>query len=410
MPGEGRDSIGTSHRPVGQSRLVTSASMEDADGSRWSPSPAPRVAVVHERFTEYGGSERVVEQLMRIWPGARLWAPVADPGLLSDHFPGLDVQTGPLQRIYAGGRSYQYLLPLMPAAMGRADFSGCDAVVTSHHAFANRVRVPRGVAMVSYTHTPARWIWEESLRRADTTSPFGRAILGSFAATQRRSDRRSAQRPDLIIANSAYVADRISRWWGRSSEVVHPPVDVDFFTPDPGVDRQDFFLLAGRIVPYKRPEVALAAARRAGVRLVVAGAGRREDRLARLAGRGIELLGAVSAEQLRHLYRSCRALVFPGTEDFGMVPVEAQACGAPVIGRAEGGLLETVVDGRTGVLYRAGPDGGVDPLADAMRSFVDGSFDPAVVRRQAEGFSASRFRSQMSALVSQVITGGPAAT
>jgi glycosyltransferase involved in cell wall biosynthesis len=247
-------------------------------------------------------------------------------------------------------------------------------------------------------------MWDPATRTHEVGGAIGRAALGAFAASQRGLDRRSARRPDSIVVNSRNVARRVRAWWGREATVVHPPVDTDWYAPDPDVAREDFFLLAGRLVPYKRPEIAVEAARRAGVRLLVAGDGRARGAVERSSGPGIELLGRIDDGELRDLYRRCRALVFPGEEDFGLVPVEAQACGAPVIAASIGGAVETVVDGVTGILYAAHPDP-VATLADEMARFDDSSFDTATIRRHALGFEPRRFRDGVAAAVAAVLDG-----
>lgn len=363
----------------------------------------PRVAVVHERFTDYAGSERVVEQLVRIWPTADVYVPLADPAHVP---PGIDparLRTSGLQSLYRGGGRYAHLLPLLPVAMTRFDLSGYDLVVTSHHAFANRVRPPSGTPVLSYTHSPARWVWEPGMR-AGEAGAVGGAGLAAFAASQRAADRRAAQRVTALVANSTAVAERIHRWWGRPSTVVPPPVAVDFYTPDRSVPREDFFLLAGRLVPYKRPEVAAAAARAAGVPLVVVGSGRAAAQVREAGGRGVRLLGRVPDDELRDLYRRCRALVMPGEEDFGIVPVEAQACGAPVLALRAGGALDSVLPGATGVLYdeQEGASA-VEALAGALRDFPVAGFDPDRVRAHAESFSPERFRTRIADLAAALL-------
>lgn len=365
---------------------------------------SPRVAVVHERFTDYAGSERVVAELLRVWPDADVLAPVVDPAGVP---PGLDphrVRSSALQRLYPGGGRYAHLLPLLPWAMGRFDLSSYDLVVTSHHAFANRVRPPAGVPVLSYVHSPARWVWEPDMR-AGEGGALGSAGLAAFATTQRGPDRRAAARVTRLLANSSAVADRVRRWWQRESVVVHPPVDVDLYRPDPSVAREDFFLLAGRLVPYKRPEVAAAAARQAGVRLVVAGDGRSTAQVRAAGGDAVELLGRVTDAELQDLYRRCRALLVPGEEDFGIVPVEAQACGAPVVALAAGGSLDTVVPGTTGLLYdeRPGEPAGA-ALAAQLRSFPRDGFDPVAVRRHAERFAPERFREQVASAAAALLS------
>ncbi|MEY2570330.1 MAG: hypothetical protein QOE63_680, partial [Acidimicrobiaceae bacterium] len=202
-----------------------------------------------------------------------------------------------------------------------------------------------------------------------------------------------------------HVAARVQRWWGRDSTVIHPPVDIEWYRPDPSVEREDFFLLAGRLVAYKRPEVAVAAAAAAGVRLIVAGDGRLREQVESAAGPNVELLGRVDDETLRDLFRRCRALLFPGEEDFGIVPVEAHACGTPVIALGVGGALDSVVPGETGVHYL----GGVPELAEAMRAFEPDQFDSAVIRRHAEAFSPAAFRAGFTALATRALEARPGA-
>lgn len=361
-----------------------------------------RVAIVHERFTEFGGSERVVEQLHAAWPTATVHAAIADPSAVPPGLAGTEIHTSALQRVYRGGRGYAALLPALPLAMRHLDLGSPDVVVVSHHAFAGRVRPPPGVPVVAYVHTPARWMWEPGMLANEAGGPAGRAALRLFAASQRRADRAAAQRWSSLAVNSRHVAARVRRCWGRDAEVIHPPIDTDFFTPDPGVDREDFFLLAGRMVPYKQPEVAVAAARRAGVKLVVVGEGRARAAVetAAAGSRGaVELLGEVDALTFRDLLRRCRGLVFPGEEDFGMVPVEAQACGTPVLARRIGGVLDSVVEGRTGAFF----DGSADALAEAIRRFDSGAYAPAEIRRHAEGFGVAGFRAAIEALVEATV-------
>lgn len=365
----------------------------------------PRVAVVHERFTEHGGSEAVVEQMLACWPQASVYAPVVDRSALPPGLRGADVRPGPLDHLYRGGRSYAHLLPLLPVAMARLRIDDCDLVLASHHAFANRARPPRpDVPVVCYVHTPARWIHDPTLRRGEWGGRVGSAALAAFAASQRKPDRRAAARPALLLANSTEVAARIARWWGRCAAVLPPPVNTDFFTPDPSVAREDFLLLAGRLVPYKRPDLAVRAARRAGVRLVVAGDGRMRATVQALAGPGVDVLGRVDDDELLALFRRCRGLVFPGVEDAGIVPVEAQACGAPVLALRRGGVLDTVVDGVTGRLYDIPAEAEEEHvLAAAMLDFDSSSYDAATIRLRAERFSRSAFRVGLTGHVAKVL-------
>ena len=367
-----------------------------------------KVLIVHERFTEMGGSEKVTAELVRAFPGASVRVAVARPEGWPPGLEHTEVRTHPvLQRLYLGG-GYAHLLPLLPWGMRHTKLT-CqggppDVVITSHHAFSQRVRPPVGTPFVSYVHTPARWMWDPSMLSGEVGGRWGERALGAFARMQRQADSRAAQRPDRLLANSTAVAHRIGQWWGRESTVVHPPVNTSWFTPDPTVGRDDFFLLAGRLVPYKRPEVAVAAARAAGVRLVVAGDGRARAAAEQQAGPGVEFLGSVTDERLRDLMRRARALVFPGIEDFGIVPVEAMACGTPVIALAKGGVLDSVQDGVTGVLVPLSPgEDQVAAFASVLRDFDDTAFDPVKIRLHAETFSEARFRRQVRDVVLEVV-------
>ncbi|MGI8794815.1 MAG: glycosyltransferase [Acidimicrobiales bacterium] len=353
-----------------------------------------KVAIVHERLTELGGAERVAEQMALIWPDATIHTALLDRSTLPDGIVGREVTSTWLQRLYRprGNAGYAHLLPLLPSAIAGIDLDHADLVVTSHFAFANRVRVRPGVPVVSYTHTPARWLWDAEMRRFEQVNPLARAALAAFAATQRRADTAAAQRLARVVVNSSFVGDRVARWWQRESIVIPPPVDVHRYTPGTG-PRDDFFLLAGRLVPYKEPAVAVAAARLAGVRLVVAGDGRSLADAKAAAGPGIEILGPVDGDTLLDLFRRCRALVFPGREDFGIVPVEAMACGAPVLARNVGGVRDSVVDGVTGRLYDVGDsDDHVEVLAREMAAFDDAPFDAQTLRSHAEQFAPEHFR------------------
>ncbi len=351
-----------------------------------------------------GGSEQVVEQLAALGDNTRVFAPVVDESVIEHGLADVPVSSSGLQRFYRSPGRYAHLLPLLPMAMANADVSDADVVVASHHAFANRVRVPDGVPFISYIHSPARWMWDPSKRSGEAGGSLGTAGLSGFAAVARQSDRTAANRVDQLVANSQTVANRILRWWGRHATVIHPPVSIDFFTPSDEA-REDFLLLAGRLVPYKRPEVAIAAATALGRKLVVAGQGRAASRLKAAAGRNVEFLGPVSNDELRSLYRRCSALLFPGEEDFGIIPVEAQACGTPVIAVRAGGVTETVVDGVTGMLVNTGRRDPVQAFIEAIKAFDPAAYDPTLIRANAELFSAERFHQQMHDLLTLRVPG-----
>ncbi len=364
-----------------------------------------RIAIVHERFSDFAGSEQVVAQLAAMWPSATVTAPVVDPSVLPEELRGR-VRDTVLSRALRPGGGYAHLLPLLPLAMRHLDIGEPDVVVASHHAFATQVVRATTAPVVAYVHSPARWVWDPNLRAGEIGGRVGAAGLTAFSALFRPRDRAAARQVTSMVANSNAVAERIRDWWDRDATVIHPPVDTDWYTPDLSVPREEFFLLAGRLVPYKQPSVAVEAARQAGVRLLVVGDGRSRAECEALAGPGTEFLGRVSDTDLRSLFRRCAAALMPGVEDFGIVPVEAQACGAPVIATGAGGALDSVLPGRTGELVPPGEAGLVDRWAQTLRSFDPARYDSASIRHHAEDFSRAAFRARMDDHVAEVLAGG----
>lgn len=365
-----------------------------------------RVAICHEWLVRAAGSEKVAARLAETVRACDVYAYASVREVESRVFPNQKVLASRIGRTGFGARHYRWLLPLMSRWWRRLDLSSYDLVVTCSHSTVNSVRVRPGSRHVSYCCTPMRyaWMWRSESARLPRAM---RPLLPVVAAVLRRSDRRRARNVDLFLAVSEHVAERISRCYGRDSVVVYPPVDVDFFTPDPSVPKEDFFLYAGRVVAYKRVDVAIRAAHRAGVRLVVAGSGPELRRLRRIAGQGVEFRENPSDEELRDLYRRAKALVFPGVEDFGIVLVEAQACGTPVISYAAGGAIEVVRNGQTGVLYT---DSSVEGLAEVIQQFDSKAFDTRSMRRQAEKFGASQFDEAIRASVLAFTESGEYAT
>lgn len=366
--------------------------------------PPDRIALVHERFTEVAGSEEVVKALNLEWPHADVHAPVARPSGVPGGMPGVPV-TGWLNRFYdaLGQRSYAPLLPLMPAAFRTMKIKRYDAVVVSHHAFATQAVFATDAPVVAYVHSPARWAWDPTLRAGEGGGRVGAAILTSLAAVARRCETSAAPKLHAVVANSSAVAERVKQWWGREATVVHPPVDTVNYTPDPSIRREEFFLLAGRLVPYKRPDIAVRAAAAADVPLIVAGDGRAMRVCRQLAGPRTTFLGRLPRDTLVDLHRRARALLMPGVEDFGIVPVESMATGTPVIALGEGGAMDTVVPGSTGMHITPGADDDVvDRFAAAMRAFDVDDYDPGEIRRWATGFSESTFRQRMREVIDAI--------
>jgi len=267
---------------------------------------------------------------------------------------------------------------------------GFDLVVCSSHCVAKGVRPPRRGALLAYVHSPMRYVWD----RFDDYLGQGwarDAALRAFRGPLQRWDVRTSRELDSIACNSRFVSDRVASCWGRKSRVIHPHVDLEFFSPDETVEANDDFLVVSALVPYKRVDRAIEAARLAGRRLNIIGDGPDRARLQRLARGGARFLGWRSNEELRDAYRRSAALIYPGVEDFGITSLEAQACGRPVLALGEGGASESVLSGETGAFFR---EPTAESLAALLTSFRAGDYDPARCRAQAERFSAARFRSE----------------
>jgi glycosyltransferase involved in cell wall biosynthesis len=359
-----------------------------------------RVAIVHDWLTIPGGSEQVVLELLEMFPQAELFTSVYDPAPWPAQITDRTVHSSFLSRIPGAARHYPKLLPLMNRAFRSFDLSGFDLVLSSSHACAKNVRTPAHSLHVCYCHTPMRYAWEEGFLEGEEVSRAMRLALPPLLAQLRRADLAGAAGPDVFVANSRHVAERIQRYYGRSAEIVHPPVDVDHFLRVERRPTHDGYLIFGRVVPYKRVDLAVAACARLGRPLKVAGGGRALDAVQAAAAAGTEFLGKVSEHDRDHLLGGARALLFPGEEDFGIVPVEAQAAGVPVIAYGVGGAAESVLDGRTGVLFA---EQSVAGLVAAIERFEALELDGALVRENAMRFGRDRFRTEMAEVIERAL-------
>jgi glycosyltransferase involved in cell wall biosynthesis len=363
----------------------------------------PRVAVVHEWLTIPGGSEQVVLELLEMFPQAELFTSIYDPAVWSAQIKERPVHASYLNHLPLARSHYQRLLPLMDRAYRAFDLSRFDLVISSNHAFAKNVRVPPGALHVCYCHTPMRYAWEEDfLEGEEVGGRLTRLALPALLGRLRRQDLRGSASPDVFVANSRHVAARIERYYGRPAEIVNPPVDVDHFLTlrrSNGKHAMDgYYLVFGRVVPYKRVDLAVAACRRLERPLKVAGDGRALEAI-RAAAEGdpnVEFLGRVEDPERDELLSGARALLFPGEEDFGIVPVEAQAAGVPVIAYGVGGARETVLDERTGVLFG---ERSVAALAAAIERFEVLELSGEAMRENAVRFGRQRFRQQMAGVI-----------
>ncbi len=354
-----------------------------------------KIAIAHEWLTTLGGSERVVAALLELYPGAPVYTTFLSSRNLPPEMLSWDVRTSFVQKLPFLRRISQKYVPLFPLAFESFDFSSYDLVISSSSACAKGILTGPATTHICYCHSPLRYAWEPWLdtrfQGANKVLKAGNDVLLHYL---RLWDRLAADRVDYFIANSRNVAAKIGKYYRRDAAVINPPVDVEAF---PAVkETEDYFLVVSRLVPYKRVELAVEAFNRLGLPLKIAGDGPGRERLQAAAGPGIEFLGYVSEAELPGLIGRARALVFPGEEDFGMVPVEAMAAGRPVIGFGRGGLLETVVDGETGLFF---PEPAAAALVKAVQRFEEMSFDAARISKHAARFSRERFQREIAEFV-----------
>lgn len=365
------------------------------------------VVLVHDWLTGMRGGEKVLESLCRLYPHADLLTLVHIPGSVSPVIEHRRIRTSLIQRLPAPARWYRHYLPLFPFAIEQFDLDDADLIISTSHCAAKSV-VPTGRAVhVCYSHSPMRYAWDQfpAYFGPGRLGPLLGAAARHVVAGLARWDRDTAPRVNRFLANSAYVAGRIGRYYNREATVLHPPVDTRFFTP--GHDApDDYFLVVSALVPYKRIDTAIRAAARLGVPLKIVGTGPDAERLRTMAGPEVEFLGRVDDDALRQWYRRARALVLPGEEDFGIAPVEAQACGRPVVALARGGACETVEHGVSGWLVPAqGHDADDDAarFADAMSRIDDLPLSAADLHDRADRFSREQFELALTERVSETL-------
>lgn len=354
-----------------------------------------KIALIASWLNQYGGAERVLEATHDLFPNAPVFTSTYWPAAMPAAYKNWDIRVSFLGRLPFAGKLQRLWLPLYPAAFESLDLQGYDVALSITSAFAHGVRLPNGARHVCYCLTPARFLWNyrEYVER-EQISPWTHTVLPILIARLRDWDRRAAQRVHRFIAISQTVRERIAKNYGRDSTIIHPPVDVDRF----GLSdvRGDFFLILSRLAPYKRIDLAVAAFNDLGLPLLIAGDGRDRARLQALARSNVRFLGRVSDEEQRDLLARCRAFIFPGEEDFGIAPLEANASGRPVIAFAGGGALETIVEGVTGEFFR---EPTAPSLAHAVCAFDEKKFEPRVIRAHAEKFGAQVFKEKLQRFI-----------
>lgn len=353
-----------------------------------------RIALVADWLTTFGGAERTIAEFHALWPDAPIFTTVAKPEL-PEIFTNATIVTTRLNGIYGLLRRHQLLLPWMPRAVEEMDLRGYDVILSSSHAVGKGIIPPSSAVHVCYCHTPMRYAWEmEDQYLTDFRVPwFLRRWVKGQLRKLRRWDLSTAKRVDVFIANSTETAGRIERIYGRSSVVIPPPVHDRFFaTPLIPASARSSFLAVGRLVPYKRFDLLIDAANTLHLPLTIVGRGQEEKRLRAMAGPTVTFRGRVTDDELPHLYANAKAVLFPTHEDAGLVPVEAQACGTPVIAYGKGGTLDTVVPGLTGTFFEHQT---VDSLCHVLETFSSGAFDPEKIREHARQFSSGGFREKI---------------
>jgi glycosyltransferase involved in cell wall biosynthesis len=362
----------------------------------------PRVALVHDWLTGMRGGERVLEAMCEMYPRADIFTLVHRKGSVSPTIERHRIRTSVVQYLPKATTRYANYLPLFPFAIEQLSLDGYDLVLSSSHCAAKSVVVPGRAVHVCYCHSPMRYAWDQF------DAYFGPARVGRVKSRWlyrpvlsrlARWDASTAGRVNRFLANSAHIAGRIRRYYNRESTIVYPPVDTVFFHPA-DVAPESHFLIVSALVPYKRIDLAIDACGKIGAPLRIIGDGPERKRLEQQAGSRVTFLGWMSADEIRNEYRRAAAVIMPGEEDFGLVPVEAQACGCPTIALARGGALETVKDGETGVLFA---EASVPSLTAALEHARTISFNRSTLRAHAEQFARERYDQQLRTVIEDTL-------
>ena len=361
-----------------------------------------KVAIVHDWLTNYGGAETFVELWLRMYPQADIYTLVYDKKKMKGHFEQNRIYTSYLQKLPFATKIYTKLLKFMPKAFESFDLSGYDLVLCSSSSCAKGVIVPPYIPQIAYIHTPMRYAWDLYFDYKKRSGRLTRFFMNRWMPAIRQWDYTSAQRIDTIVANSYYIARRIKKFWNRDATVIYSPLNHRRFFPADTPHHEDFYVAFSRLVPYKRVDLAISAIKGSGRKLIVIGGGSESKKLKELArgDKNITFTGKVSDEILRGYLQKCRALIFCAEEDFGLTPLETQACGRPVIAFGRGGATETIIEGKTGVFF---PKQDTESLRKAIERFElldsQNNFNTYEIASHARTFTEKRFREEFSAIV-----------
>jgi len=357
-----------------------------------------KIALSHDWLTGMRGGEKCLEAIGALYPNNEIYTLFYLKGSCSPRIESRPIHTSFLQNFPLIKWTYKYYLPLFPKAIESFDAKDFDLVISTSHCVAKSIKKPLSVKHICYCFTPMRYAWLFFDEYFGSYPYFFKKMIQSILKRLRNWDQRTSNRVTHFIAISQHVKNRIQKFYGRDAEVIYPPVDTEFYTPG-NEKREDFYLMVSALVPYKRVELAINAFNELGATLVVIGDGPIKKKLEKIAGENIHFKGRLSNEAIRLNYRKCRALIFPGEEDFGIVPVEAQACGAPVIAYEKGGALETVLKNDTGIFFS---NNTTRSLMNAVIDCERRSWNAADIRRHAEKFSLERFETEFKSAVEKI--------
>lgn len=357
-----------------------------------------KVALIHDHLAQDGGAEKVLKVLAELYPQAPIYTLLYEQKNADKYFKDRQIFTSVIQRLPGGVKHYKWYMPFMPMAVEFFDLSEYDLIISDASAFAKGVITPSESLHICYCHTPTRYLWSDthSYIKELNYNKYLKKVIAFMLNYIRIWDRLAADRVDKFIANSRFVKQRINKYYRRKSAVIYPPVEVDKFYLN--TNAGDYFLAGGRLVPYKRFDLAIEAFKKLQLPLKIFGTGVDLERLKKIAGEApnIEFLGHVDDRTKAELYSRCRAFVNPQEEDFGITPVEAMASGRPVIAYRRGGVIETVVENLTGVFF---DEPTVESLVEAVKRFAAIDFNPQTIRRQAEKFSTERFKQEIKEFI-----------
>ena len=360
-----------------------------------------KVAIIHYWLVGMRGGEKVIEALCEMYPQADIFTHVYVPEMVSDRIRQHRVIPTFINALPRAAKMYKTYLPLMPLALEQLDLSGYDLVISSESGPAKGIVPPSDAVHVCYCHTPMRYIWNMYHQYRSGAGRVARLMMPPLTHYLRMWDVTSAARVDSFVANSTTVARRIRQYYGADSVVINPPVDTNAFSIASPSELDDYYLMAGELVPYKRPDLAVRAFNETKQKLVVIGGGEMLDEIRRLAGPTVKVMGSQPFDVLKHHYARCRALIFPGEEDFGMVPVEAMASGRPVVALGRGGATETVKDGVSGVFFA---EQTVEAISSAVERLANIEFDSSKISAHAEQFGREHFLQKMRAHIDRLLT------